>query len=211
MIDPLGPDMTDPNRVNAPVREVGSLDPEEEKQAPPKPLLDGGRERTRRPGPASVPSPARTALTRANSRPGKPSGFNRAMGVVRAALPVVQKLLPLLEGNVAYAAANFLTSQGQHVDLVPLEKAVGKLQEEQRSMRGQVAEHRTALQQVQDELAAVKEAAAQSASDQRELAEHLLVTRQKISRFTWIVVTLLVLSIVFNFLIIVRMAYILRP
>ncbi len=211
MIDPLGPDMTDPNRADAPMREVGSLHPEEERQVPPKPSQQNGSVETKRPFPATVPSPVRTAITRQNSRPQKPSGFERVFGVVRAAIPVVQKLLPLLDGNIAFAAANLLTSQGQHVDLVPLETAVGKLQAEQRTLRGQVAEHRTALQQVQDELAAVKESTAQNAADQRELVEHLFLTRKKLSRFTWIIVTLLVLSIAFNILIVVRMAYILRP
>jgi hypothetical protein len=42
------------------------------------------------------------------------------------------------------------------------------------------------------------------------LAEHLLVTGRKLSRLTWILYTLLAVSIGFNILVLVRMAYIMR-
>jgi len=66
------------------------------------------------------------------------------------------------------------------------------------------------LEQVETELATVKAVTEQNAAHQRELAEHLLVTSKKLSRFTWIIVGLLTLSIAFNILVLVRMAYILR-
>jgi uncharacterized membrane protein len=66
------------------------------------------------------------------------------------------------------------------------------------------------LQQVENELATVKASTERNATDQRELAEHLLVTGRKLSRLTWILYTLLAVSIGFNILVLVRMAYIMR-
>jgi len=210
MIDALGPELPDSHGPNAPPREVGALHRSNEKPSPANPPSQGkGEEAKPASRTVSITPPAK-ALTRQGSRPQKPSGFGRAVGVVRAALPVVQKLLPLLEGNIAFAAANFLAPQGQHVDLVPLESAVGRLQAEQRTQRGQIIDQKILLEQVETELATVKAVTEQNAAHQRELAEHLLVTSKKLSRFTWIIVGLLTLSIAFNILILVRMAYILR-
>jgi hypothetical protein len=210
MIDPLGPELPDSNGPNAPTREVGSLHRADEKPTPPNSSPQGkGKEAKPASRTVEITPPAK-ALTRQGARPQKPSGFGRAVGAVRAALPYVQKLLPLLDGNVAFAAANFLAPQGQHVDLVPLESAVGRLQAEQRTQRGQILDQRASLQQVENELATVKAVTEQNAAHQRELAEHLLVTSRKLSRFTWIIIGLLTLSIAFNILVLVRMAYILR-
>jgi len=210
MIDALGPELPDSHGPSAPTREVGSLRRSDEKPSPANPPSQGkGEEAKPASRTVSITPPAK-ALTRQGSRPQKPSSFGRAVKMVRAALPVVQKLLPLLEGNIAFAAANFLAPQGQHVDLVPLESAVGRLQAEQRTQRGQIIDQKILLEQVETELATVKAVTEQNAAHQRELAEHLLVTSKKLSRFTWIIVGLLTLSIAFNILILVRMAYILR-
>src|SRR6478672_6077152 len=139
MIDPLGPELSDPHRPSAPAREVGSRHSADEKPVPPNPSTQGKGKETKPASPTATLPASRTALTtRPSSQTAKTGGFGRALGAVRAALPVVQKLLPLLDGNIAFAAANFLAPQGQHVDLVPLESALNKLQTEQRTMRGQI-------------------------------------------------------------------------
>ena len=211
MIDPLGPELSDTHRPNANAREVGSLHSAYEKAVPPNPSTQGRGKEIKPAAPTATLPASRTALTtRPSSQTAKTGGFGRALGAVRAALPVVQKLLPLLDGNIAFAAANFLAPQGQHVDLVPLESALNKLQTEQRTMRGQILDQKTLLQQVENELATVKAATERNTADQRELAEHLLVTGRKLSRLTWILYALLALSIGFNILVLVRMAYIMR-
>src|SRR3954466_14384171 len=107
MIDPLGPELPDAHGPNAPLREVGSLHHADEKPAAPNSSSQSRGKEARPASPPQAIAPSKTALARQGSRPQKPSGFGRAVGAVRAALPVVQKLLPLLEGNVAFAAANF--------------------------------------------------------------------------------------------------------
>jgi hypothetical protein len=44
---------------------------------------------------------------------GEPSGAQRAMNLFRAVMPLVQRLLPLLEGNVLTAISNVLTPRPQ--------------------------------------------------------------------------------------------------
>ena len=72
-------------------------------------------------GPPGRALPASTASDEA-------SGLGRALNAIRAALPVAQRLLPLLDGNVVAAVLNLLSphhhptpSPAPKVDLAPVE------------------------------------------------------------------------------------------
>ena len=57
------------------------------------------------------PAPAGRAMTpprKPAAQTDKPTAFQRSLGAVRMALPVLQKMLPLLEGNVATVVSNML-------------------------------------------------------------------------------------------------------
>ena len=59
-----------------------------------------------------APPPPRTAAQAAPERripTQQPSTLQRAAGIIRSAIPVVQKLLPLLDGNFGSAVSNLLT------------------------------------------------------------------------------------------------------
>jgi septal ring factor EnvC (AmiA/AmiB activator) len=154
---------------------------------------------------------AAKGLTRQNSRPDKPSAFSRAINAARVVLPVVQKVLPLLEGNVASAAANLLAPTPRPVDLEPVKTAIGKLQAEQRALRGHVTDQKRSLESVEYELAAIKEGLDRNSAELRELAEDQLKLRRRLSRLAWTMFILLFLSLTLTGLICVRLAYILRP
>ena len=104
------------------------------------------------------------------------------------ALPVMQKMLPLLEGNVATAVSNMLAPypQGHVPDLTPLESALDRMHGELRELRTGIAEQGTVLKRVGDQMDLVKEAADRISLGQQEMVEDLHGLRRKVSLFAWV-------------------------
>jgi len=156
-----------------------------------------------------LPKFASTALAR--PIPPKPGKLERAIGVAKTMLPIVGNLLPLLEGNVAGAAANFLANRPAHeVDLKPLQEAVASLQSDQRALNFHTSEQKRAIRRIEDEFAALQESVQKYAADQNELAEQLVNLAKRTSKFMRLVTVLLIVSILFTTLLVVRIAYLMR-
>lgn len=159
--------------------------------------------------PRPDPSMPSTALARPTPR--KPSKFERAMGVARTVLPIVGKMLPLLEGNVVGAASNLFANRPMHeVDLKPLEESISRLQSEHRALAFHSGEQKRALQRLEDDFATLQDAVQKSAADQAELIEHVAKLAKRTSSFMRFVTILLVVSILFTALLCVRIAYLIR-
>jgi hypothetical protein len=254
MIDPLGPDPTDPV---LPARQVAEIVSEFETPGPSSPLRPKVRyanydspeaqrlkeDPTRKPEPRSVrimphnevppriqevpapsaeiispastpksqpaPRPVSTALAR--PIPPKPSKLERAMSVAKTVLPLVGKMLPLLEGNVVGAASNlFANRQMQEVDLKPLEESISRLQSDHRALAFHSNEQKRAIQRLEDDFAALQESVQKHAADQAELIEHVAKLAKRTSSFMRLVTILLVVSILFTALLCVRIAYLIR-
>ena len=138
MIDPLGPDPSDPR---TPPRQVGEILPEPPIPAsPPKSAAPFAIRSAEPEPPAAHESPAPTALAHARMHQ-KPSGFQRAIGVAKTVLPLVGKILPLLEGNVVATASNLLTASPHEVqdEFAALQEAVQKSAADQVLLAEQVA------------------------------------------------------------------------
>jgi hypothetical protein len=247
MIDPLGPDPTDPA---VPPRHVGEIVSKFELPEPPRALhprkryanydrpealarpisaapasngAQNGASAPRSvpnpapapaeaptPGPVAVPVAASTALVRPVRQPEKPSKFQRAIGIAKTVLPLVGKMLPLLEGNVVSAATNLLTTHPVPVDLKPLEEAIARLQSDQRALTFHTGEHKRALRRLEDEFATLGEAVQKNAEQQAELTEQVLKLAKRTRSFMRLLTILLVVSILFTVLLCVRIAYIIR-
>lgn len=237
MIDPLGPDPTDPA---IPARQVGEIVPEIE--LPLRPLqprkrfanydrpealarpvsaaLPANAAQTQAPVPSSSPAsaatpgpapvPAPTALARTVKKAQKPSKFERAVGIAKTVLPLVGKMLPLLEGNVVSAASNLLTPPRAEVNLKPLEEAISSLQSDQRALTFHSGEQKRAIRRLEDEFAALEEAVQKNAEQQAELTEQLVKLARRTRSFMRLITILLVVSILFTALLCVRIAYIIR-
>lgn len=239
MIDPLGPDPTDPV---VPPRHVGEIVPEIQLPEPPRPIrpkvryanydqpealirhvaeeeaASPPRKESARsssepapapanPDPASVPQ---TALARPTPPLHKPTRFQQAVGVAKAVLPLVGKMLPLLEGNVVGAASNLLAPRPVEVDLKPVEEAIARLQADQRAVTFHTTEQKRALRRLQDEFDALQELVQKNAEQQAELAEHVLKLSKRTASFQRLILILLVLLILFTAFLCVRIAYIIR-
>ena len=161
--------------------------------------------------PLTVTEAASTALARSTPKPQKPTTFGRAVSVAKTVLPLVGKMLPLLEGNVVSAAANLLNNRPVHeVNLKPLEDSIAHLQADQRALAFHTSEQKRALRRLEDEFAALQEAVQKNAADQAELIEGVAKLAKRTSNFMRLVTILLVVAILFTALLCIRIAYIIR-
>jgi hypothetical protein len=158
------------------------------------------------PSPAHASVPPGHALTTPKHSE-EQSGFQRALSVLRTAIPLVQRILPLLDGNIGTAVSNFLTPPppppappppAPKVDLAPIEKSLSDLQTLHRDLRGQVTEQNHSLKRVEDQLEMVREATDRNTLEQQELLEDLKSFSSKVKIGAFVAFGLLTLSVVLN-------------
>jgi len=171
---------------------------------------------------ASTPYQSTTPLLpTAPEDPNAPkTGLQRAVAAVRSAIPLVQRLLPLLDGNfatvigslVATQPAHHPTPQPQtvHIDLEPVERGLAEVRTSNRELRTQVQEQGANLKRVEDQLERVREATDRNTLEQQELVEDLRSVGSRISTFAVIGLVLLLISLGLNIYFLVQLQHILR-
>jgi hypothetical protein len=155
---------------------------------------------------ASVPPPGRALANSpsADAPEGQPSSLQRAISALRLALPLVQRILPLLDGNIATAVSNILNPHPQApppfppVNLAPIEDSLTELQTQHRDLRNQVVEQNSSLKRVEDQLEMVREATDRNTLEQQELLEDLKTVGNKVNVVAIIALGLLVVAVVLN-------------
>ena len=167
--------------------------------------------------------PATAPVNASGNDPGDPnapkSGLLRAINAVKSALPIAQKLLPLLDGNVITAVGALLAPHTSHppqppptvhVDLEPVERGLAEVRTSNRELRTQVQEQATSLKRVEDQLDRVREATDRNTLEQQELLEDLRSVGSRITTFAVIGIVLLVLSLALNGFLLYQLQHILR-
>jgi hypothetical protein len=155
---------------------------------------------------AQAPPPGR-ALGRGAPAEEPSSSMQRAVNALRSVLPFVQRLLPLLDGNIASAVSNLLaprphppqaSAPAPKVDLVPLEDGLAALRTQHRELREQVMEQNTSLKRVEDQLEMVREATDRNTLEQQELLEDLKTFGNKVKMVVVIALGLVAIGILLN-------------
>lgn len=158
-----------------------------------------GLERPSRPSipdPPALPGPP--ALSgQIQPRPHKPSGFERAMHIAHVVAPFVQRVLPLLEGNIATAAASLLLNRPS-VDLDPIEKSLDKLKASQLHLTENLAGQGSQLKNLSADLDSLRNAVDESKAGQTDLEQNVTSLRSKVTVLLWMVIALLVISLTAN-------------
>ena len=165
---------------------------------------------------ASLPPPPAAP---AASEPPK-SGLHRAIDAIRSTLPLVQKLLPLIDGNFATAVGALVAPHVHpptpppppvvHIDMEPIERGLAEVRSGHRELRGQVLEQVTTLKRVEDHLERVREATDRNTLEQQELVEDLRSVGSRLNIFAIIGLILLAGSLALNILLIFQLQHILR-
>jgi hypothetical protein len=140
--------------------------------------------------------------------PEQPSKLQRAAGVIRHAIPILQKFLPLLDGNIAAVVTNILhpappanlapPAAPPRVDLAPLKEEIAQLQSLHKELRERIAEQNNSLKQVEDRLELVREATDRNTLEQQELLEDLKKMGLKVNVVAAIAIGLLAISLLVN-------------
>jgi hypothetical protein len=152
----------------------------------------------------TVPPPGRALSVSPRTEAEHASGMQWMMGVMKQAVPFVQKLLPLLDGQVATAVANLIGARPQmpppipRVDLQPIEHGLADLQVQQANLKDQLFDQNTALKRVEDHLEMVREATDRNTLEQQELVEDLKTISSRVNLFALLFLGLLVISVLLN-------------
>lgn len=185
------PQKPQPRAVGAPLSR--GIQPSPPPQAPPPALAspNGAKASTNGAGTAGTAS-------------GRVSGMQRAAGALRAAVPFVQRLLPLLEGNIAGAVSNILTPQQPKSPAAPaeslsaLEDGMAELHLQQHALNQQMAQQQMSLKKVEDRLEGVREATDRNTLEQQELIADLKSVGRKVNAVAIAALLLLVISVLLN-------------
>jgi hypothetical protein len=147
----------------------------------------------------------------------------RALNAMKSALPLVQKLLPMLDGNFATAiSALAVTPQQQPtrtpapvqppvvVDLEPIERGLAEVKNSHRELRIQFQENVATLKRVDDQLEHVREATDRNTLEQQELVEDLRSVGGRLNLFAIIGLVLLLGSLALNAYFLIQLQHILH-
>lgn len=157
--------------------------------------LEVAREAPARPAPVAIPqAPA--------------AGTGRKLEVVRSALVVAQKLLPLLEGNVMGTVSNLLTpgTSGSisRKELAAIQETLKDLEGSSLALDGKVGEQGRMVQRLVDRLDLLKEAVDRNTLEQQELTSDARALRKKVTVMAWIGMSLLVAAVVLDVVVLLR-------
>ncbi len=132
-----------------------------------------------------------------------PSGLRRVAAALRVAMPFVQAILPLIDGNAGTAVSSHLTASPEvppaaplpaQLDFTPIQNTLDKLETRHRELRDQVLEQNASLQVVEDQLEMVRNATDRNTIMQQELTEDLKSVGNKINVVSMMVLGLLAIS-----------------
>jgi hypothetical protein len=166
--------------------------------APPTPL--GGNP----PRIEEVPAAARALAAQPTDDAEELSGLLRAIRAFRSALPLLQKLLPLLDGNVVTAISNVLAPRPQAqpaqkpVDTAPMENSLADLKTQQQELRNRLQEQGTSLQRIGEQMERLREVTDRNSDELGDLVEELKAAGRKMNIVAFLAFALLAGSIALN-------------
>ena len=134
--------------------------------------------------------------------------MQRAMSALRATLPLVQRILPLLDGNIGAAVSNMLAPHHPApapappppppVNLTPIKESLTALETRHQQLSDRLVEQNSSLKRVEDQLGMVREATDRNTLEQQELMEDLKGVGRKVNLFAFIALGLLLVSVAIN-------------
>ena len=156
----------------------------------------------------SAPPQQSRALSNQKSVGNQLSTLQRTLNMIRTALPIVQKILPMIDGNIASTVSHFLNPQPPapparpqpSINLVPLQEGLAALQTQHKELRDQFVEQNSSLKRVEDQLEMVREATDRNTLEQQELLEDLKAVGSKVNLVALVAIGLLAFSVLVNLL-----------
>lgn len=170
-----------------------------------------------------APEPAPEAASQEHGEGGIPV---RMQKMLNAALPLLQKLLPLFDGNIGTAVGNLMAPAAREaapaplqpvaqpapqqmppqtvvlkapeVDLRPIESGLAVLQEEQEELREKIGEQTGSIKRVEGQLELVRQATDRNTLEQQELVEDIKAIGRRMNLVAVVLLVMLGLSVGIN-------------
>jgi hypothetical protein len=138
-----------------------------------------------------------------------PSTLEKTVGVLRTILPLAQKFLPLLDGQIGTVVSNLIGPQSSPRQvaqtLLPLQEGLAHLEKQHVELRAQVAGQRAALKQIDEQIETVRKLTEDTAEEQRNLADNLEMMRRKVNLVAVAGLVLLAAVVTLNVVLFVHM------
>jgi hypothetical protein len=146
------------------------------------------------------------------------TGLGRAVAMVSAALPMVQRVLNLIDGRKTDSVAKASAEKSQtaiavaakpQVDLSAITSGLSVLKTQQNELREQVVEQNATLMQIAGRLEQVREATHRNIQEQKELIEDLKAVGSRINLVAVMGLSLLAISVAVELLLYLRIVKVL--
>lgn len=138
----------------------------------------------------------------------RPSKLEKTIGVLRAMLPLAQKVLPLLDGQIGTAVSNLIGPQATPRQiaqtLLPLQEGLAHLEKQHVELRTHVAGQSAALKQIDEQLEAVRNLTEEAAEEQRNLTDGMEKIRRRVNTVAVAGLVLLAAVVVLNVVLLVH-------
>jgi len=160
-----------------------------------------------------MPPPSERIVDAESTEAAQSPGVQRTVNILRAAVPFVQRLLPLLDGNVGSTLINLLAPRPQpqtpapsaKLDLTPIEDGLTQLRSQQHNLRLQTVEQSMALKRVEDQLETVRQITGRITLEQQELVEDLKAFGKSVKIIATVALVLAAASFFMTLAILLRM------
>lgn len=133
------------------------------------------------------------------------TALHRTLKAFSSALPTLQRLAPLLEGNALTALLGLLAPHPQPghtthspANLGPIENSVADLKAQHKELRGVVLDHDLSVRRMTDQVQLVREATERNTLEQQEMIEELKSAGKKMNVVALLAFALLAGSIAVN-------------
>jgi hypothetical protein len=145
-----------------------------------------------------------------SSEPRAPAARSK-LDVLKTAIVVAQKMLPLIEGNVGQTVSNFLSfgapPPASSRDMAAVEDRLTRLHVTHQALSEKVSEQKEAMVQIADKIEQLKDATNRNTLEQQELIEDAQALRRKLFVAGSIVIGLLIVSVALNVIVLFKMAH----
>ena len=113
------------------------------------------------------------------------SRFEKTIGVLKTILPLAQKVLPLIDGQIGTVVSNLIAPPASPrlvaQSMQPLEDGLAQLERQQVELRTQFAGQGARLEQIDKQISTVRELAEATAAEQQNLARDLKKLGRKVN------------------------------
>jgi hypothetical protein len=137
------------------------------------------------------------------------SALGKTMGILRTILPIAQKVLPLIDGQIGTVVSNLIASQASPREvaktLLPLEDGLAQLKKQHIELRTHVAGQSAALKQIGEQIEVVRKLTEEATEKQRNLAKGLEKIRRRVNAVALAGLVSLVVLVTLNVVVLVHL------